>query len=70
MSGIGRVGRLSESQLRYDLKADMPETKMDGERTFHMEGEKACSKLQMGSKVLNMGNCKYFRMAGMYVCWG
>lgn len=48
----------------------MPQTKMEGERTFHMDEETACSKLQMGSKGLHMGNCKYLRTAGMDACWG
>lgn len=42
---------------------------MEEERTFHMKGEKACSKLKMESSK-HLGNCKYFTMAGMYMCWG
>lgn len=36
---------------------------MEEERTFHMKGEKVCSKLKME-------NCKYLNMAGMCMCWG
>lgn len=47
----------------------MHQAKMEGEGTFHREGEKARSKLRMGSKGPHLGNCKYFRKPGMYVCW-